>query len=60
MVADITGYSGNIVTDINKPDGMMRKCLDTNRIRQLGWEPKVSLRNGLNEMYKWAKYNKAL
>ena len=60
MVADVIGYQGNIVTDLNRPDGMMRKCLDTTKIHQLGWKPKVSLTNGLNEMYKWAKHNKVL
>lgn len=53
IVADITGYSGEIVWDTSKPDGTPRKIMDNTRLFELGWQPKVSLRDGLEKMYEW-------
>ena len=46
-ISDLIGYKGEIIWDKNKPDGTPRKLLDTSRIRSLGWEPKISLENGI-------------
>ena len=46
-ISYLIGYKGKIVWDKDKPDGTPRKLLDTSRIRSLGWEPKVSLENGI-------------
>lgn len=53
MVAEITGYTGEIRWDSTKPDGMMRKVLDTSRINDLGWSAKTDLRQGIENTYAW-------
>jgi GDP-L-fucose synthase len=54
LMAEVTGYSGEIVFDSSKPDGVPRKVLDTRRITRLGWQPRISLRDGLARTYEWA------
>ena len=46
-ISRLIDYEGKIIWDIEKPDGTPRKLLDTSRIRSLGWEPKISLKNGI-------------
>tara|TARA_B100000161_G_C33522669_1_gene401911 strand:+ start:95 stop:1081 length:987 start_codon:yes stop_codon:yes gene_type:complete len=46
-ISNLVGFKGEIIWDKNKPDGTPRKLLDTSRIRSLGWEPKISLDNGI-------------
>lgn len=53
MVKRIVGYKGAIEFDSSKPDGTPRKLLDISRIRSLGWEPKISLEEGIRATYKW-------
>lgn len=55
MIADIVGYEGKIVWDKSKPDGAPRKLLDSSRIFSFGWTPKVTLKKGIYETYKWYK-----
>ena len=50
-VADVVEYKGEIRFDTNKLDGMMRKLLDSSKIRELGWEAKVKLRDGIRAAY---------
>ena len=52
MVADFVGYNGNINWDHSKPDGMMKKCMDVSRMRQLNFEPRISLEQGVKQMIK--------
>ncbi len=47
MIAELVGFKGEIIWDSNKPDGTPRKLLDNSRIKSLGWEPKISLEDGL-------------
>lgn len=47
LIKDLVGYHGNIYFDENKPDGMMKKSLDNTLIAKLGWQPKTSLKQGL-------------
>lgn len=42
-----------ITKDKSKPDGTPRKLLDTSRMKKLGWESKISLKDGLEDTYKW-------
>jgi len=44
LVKEIVGYRGGTVFDTSKPDGMPRKLLDATRIRALGWQPRITLR----------------
>ena len=53
LIQEIVGYSGEIVWDTSKPDGTPQKLLDVSRINQLGWEPSIDLRSGLEQTYKW-------
>ena len=53
MIAEITGYTGEIRWDSTKPDGMMRKVLDTTRINDLGWSAKTDLWQGIEKTYAW-------
>jgi GDP-L-fucose synthase len=52
-IRDVTGYTGRIVFDTSKPDGTPRKQLDVTRLKALGWSPRIELRQGLAETYKW-------
>ncbi len=52
LVAETVGYEGKIVWDESKPDGTPRKLLDTSRINQLGWTPRIPLREGLAQTYR--------
>jgi GDP-L-fucose synthase len=51
MVKDTVGFSGHIEFDIDKPDGTPRKLMNSDRLNQLGWLPKVSLQEGLRLAY---------
>jgi len=57
MVAEVTGFAGDIVFDTTKPDGAPRKLLDVSRLRALGWKPQIGLREGLVQTYRWFKAN---
>ena len=51
LVAEIVGFGGTITHDLSKPDGTPRKIMDIERIRALGWQPSISLRDGLRGVY---------
>ncbi len=53
LIAQVTGYSGNIVFDTSKPDGTPRKLMDVSRLKNMGWCAKISLREGLEDAYRW-------
>ena len=50
-IADIVGFKGEIVWDTSKPNGTPRKVLNVDKIKSLGWKPKVSLREGIQKTY---------
>ena len=52
-IAETVGYSGTLTWDASRPDGTPRKVLDTHRLNALGWQPRVSLREGLQQTYHW-------
>jgi GDP-L-fucose synthase len=52
-IKNVVGFAGDIVFDPSKPDGTMRKLLDVSRMKALGWEAKVSLRDGIDKTYEW-------
>ena len=53
MVAELTGFGGQIAWDSSKPDGTPRKVMDVSKVRNLGWAPKISLRDGIDSTIKW-------
>jgi GDP-L-fucose synthase len=53
LIQKITGFEGVIDWDSSKPDGTPRKLLDTSRINNLGWKPKISLEEGIHSTYEW-------
>jgi len=53
MMKRISGFGGKIVWDTSKPDGTPQKLLDVSRLRALGWQHKVSLKKGLEMVYKY-------
>lgn len=50
-VGKTIGYQGRIVFDASKPDGAPRKLMDSSRINRLGWQPNVTLEEGLASAY---------
>ena len=53
LICDVVDFDGELVWDKTKPDGTPRKLLDVTSIRKLGWEPTISLRNGIAQTYEW-------
>lgn len=53
LVADVVGFSGDIVHDLSKPDGTPRKLMSADRLRGMGWAPTISLRQGIEGTYRW-------
>ena len=53
MIRDVVGYSGKIIFDTSKPDGMPQKLLDVSKLESLGWKYKTPLRKGLESVYRW-------
>ncbi len=53
MIRDIVHPGAELVFDTSKPDGTPRKVLDIARLRTLGWEPSISLRDGIVSTYQW-------
>lgn len=57
LVARVVGYSGRITTDPSKPDGTPRKLCDIRRIQSTGWQPRITLENGIRDA--WQDFLKA-
>jgi GDP-L-fucose synthase len=53
IICEITGFSGKLRFDETKPDGTPQKLLSTAKLRKLGWEPKISLDEGIRRTYQW-------
>ena len=53
LIKEIVNFSGKISFDDSKPDGIKRKLLDCSKINNLGWKPKINLKKGLKDFYKW-------
>jgi GDP-L-fucose synthase len=60
IVAETVGFAGTTEWDVAKPDGMMQKRLDITKLRRLGWEPKIGLREGLASTVAWYRQNTGL
>lgn len=53
LVKEAVGFEGKLVWDSTKPDGTPRKLMDSSKLAGLGWTPKISLKDGLVDTYKW-------
>ena len=53
LICDVVGFDGELAWDTTKPDGTPRKLLDVTKLRALGWQPMISLRNGIARTYEW-------
>ena len=52
LLAEITGYTGNIKFELDKPDGTLEKLMSSKRINMMGWKPKISLIEGVKSTYE--------
>lgn len=52
-IKKVVGFEGELFFDTSKPDGMFRKVLDVSKMKELGWNSKYSLEEGLSLTYKW-------
>jgi GDP-L-fucose synthase len=52
-VKRVVGYAGEIVWDKSKPDGTPRKLMDSSRLMKLGWQPQISLEEGIRRTYEF-------
>ena len=53
LICDVVGFDGELAWDATKPDGTPRKLLDTTKLRNLGWQPTIPLRDGIAQTYEW-------
>jgi len=58
-IADVVGFTGGFNWDTSKPNGTPRKVLNVDKVKSLGWEPKISLKEGIASTYEWYKENEA-
>lgn len=53
LMKQTVGYEGGLEFDTTKPDGTPRKLMDSSRLSAIGWQPKISLHEGLKDYYNW-------
>ena len=56
-IVDVVGYKNHYEWDTSKPNGTPRKVLNVDKMKSLGWEPKIGLREGIESTYEWYKEN---
>lgn len=59
LVCEVVGFKGGIEYDRTKPDGTPRKLMSADKLRAMGWAPRIELRAGIAEAYAWFLQNKA-
>jgi len=57
MIAKVVGFTGEIKWNSDVPNGTLRKVLNIDKIKELGWEPKITLEQGLKKTYEWYCHN---
>jgi GDP-L-fucose synthase len=60
LIKQIVEFIGEIRYDNSKPDGTPRKLMDVSQLKSLGWQPKISLREGIETSYRWFRENLTL
>ncbi|MFC5509208.1 GDP-L-fucose synthase, partial [Bosea massiliensis] len=58
-VCEVVGFTGEIVKDTSKPDGTRRKLMSADKLRAVGWAPKIGLKEGIAQTYQWFLANRA-
>ena len=53
LIKEIVGFKGDLKFNANKLEGTPRKLLDTTRLKNLGWQPQINLKEGIKSTYKW-------
>ena len=57
LICDVVGFNGELAWDTTKPDGTPRKLLDVTKLRDLGWQSAITLREGIIRTYEWFRAN---
>ena len=52
-IRKVVKYEGEIEFDLTKPDGTLKKLMDSSRLRKMGWKPQIELENGIRDTYEW-------
>lgn len=52
LVCEVVGFGGEIVTDTSKPDGTLRKLMSGDRLRALGWQSRIGLKDGIADAFQ--------
>ena len=60
LISKIVGFDGDILLDKSKPNGTMRKLLNSSKMKNLGWSPELTLQEGIQSTYDWFLENKPL
>ncbi|WP_434729832.1 GDP-L-fucose synthase [Rhizobium binae] len=53
LVCRVVGYEGTIAHDLSKPDGTPRKLMSNDKLKSMGWKPRISLEEGVRAVYEW-------
>jgi GDP-L-fucose synthase len=53
LIVSVIDYRGELIFDTAKPDGTPRKLLDVGRLSELGWRPRIPLKDGIEQTYAW-------
>lgn len=53
IIAEVTGFRGEIVWDLSRPDGTPRKVTDMSKMHAMGWHHSISLKEGMQRTYQW-------
>ena len=53
LISNTVDYRGDLIFDSSKPDGTISKLIDNTKIKELGWSPKINLKEGLQNTYNW-------
>lgn len=59
LVCDTVDFNGKIERDLTKPDGTPRKLMSSSKLREMGWKPTASLKDGIESTYRWYLENEA-
>lgn len=59
LIAEVTGFKGEILWDKDRPDGTPRKVTDMSKLHGMGWKHKTSLKDGLQKTYEWFLENES-